>query len=308
MSKNNEYLLHLLEECGFVGEPNTYGELPLQFCPFHEHHNRSPSLRINVDKKLFTCYSCRTGGHIRKIFYHFGIYNEIFAKIQHDGDFEERMKELIAELEVLPEEKNNANILELQDWRFIHPYVLRRGFGKQFLIHNEIGFNSKTISVTVPIYFGEKYHGSIQRIVVDGIEPRYKYPDNLQKSALVYEPKLLEVKNNDVEFWVEGCFDALKIAMYGYRVKCILGCNFSPQQIRILNESKYTPIMALDNDVPGRKGIGNVLSRTSRFDINIFKFPETKKDPGELLANEIEQGIKESYPRVFYKLYEETVT
>lgn len=278
-----EHLAGLIEECGFKGRPNGYGELPLQFCPFHSHNFRSPSFQINLQKRLYCCYSCGAGGHIRRLLYHFDIplFDGINTQEEYVDKLQNLANDLKKEFQLDESEINQADEKELSNYRYFHPYLLERGFTREIILRNKIGFNKENATITIPIYFKDVYYGALQRTVINSI-PKYIYPKNLQKSSLFYEPIPVKLEDEEVEIYVEGPLDALKIAQFGYRVRAILGCQMSGTQLRMMENSPHKIILALDNDDPGHKGIEDILQRTHRPDIEILQLPEGIKDPGEM--------------------------
>lgn len=297
---DRDIVLELLAECGFEGRANYKGEMPLQFCPFHEHNFNSPSLQINVDKTVFYCYSCHTSGNIRRIFYHFGIGDEYLGGgINTDNDFEKRLQQAVNSFEMPLEERNVSDSSELRSYQFIHQYLLRRGYSRELIVRNRIGFDKGSTRITIPVFHNGAYFGCIKRTVLD-IHPRYVYPANFQKSALIYAPKCVKVLSPDVEIWCEGPLDALKAAQHGYIAKAILGCAISRVQIQYLEETPREVILALDNDEPGQRGVSELLRLTNRFDISILRYPDGIKDIGEMTNEQLDWSVLNRKNRLSY--------
>jgi len=287
MKNNTDLILELLDQCGMSGKPNYKGEMPLQFCCFHNHNFGSPSLQINVFNGAYYCYSCHCKGNIRKIFYEYGIENPFDDnKIHEHSDFEKELGLSLTKLFDLPEEeKNHADVNELKDYRYYHPYLLERGFSKEILKLNNVGFDKETCRVTIPIHFNGKYHGCVKRTVIDEL-PRYVQQCNMQKSSILYIPKLVNVNDDKKIFIVEGNLDALKVAQFGSKAASILGCHISKVQLAYLDKLGLDIVLALDNDEPGKEGIKDVLSRTRNFNISVLQFPKGVKDLGDIKTQE----------------------
>lgn len=283
-------ILQILNDLGFKGRPNYKGDLPLAYCNFHEHHFKSPSLCINIDKKLFVCYSCGAKGHIRRILYNFGISFNGWQGVTSEKEFDKQIDGIMDEFVVQPEEMNLSDEGELKKYRFKHPYLLRRGFSAEILRKNQIGFDKETARVTIPVFFQGRYYGCIKRSAC-GFEPRYLYPDNLQKSAIVYSPEPMASKDDSVEFWTEGSLDALKIAQFGYHANAILGSMFSVVQMDILKKSPRRKVILLDNDKAGKQGTQHLLENYKGTDIEVFVYPENIKDPGDFTEEMFEQQL-----------------
>lgn len=297
----DDLILELLDQCGISGRPNYKGELPVTFCPFHDHHFRSPSFSVNVKNGAYYCFSCHAVGNIRRIFYHFGLdVSDLYNDIKEPGDFEAKIQNLLQDLEVPEEEKNNADPNELKNYRFLHPYLIKRGYTREIILKNKVGFNKVNARVTIPLVYGGKYYGCIQRSVLGDAQPKYMYPKNLQKSAILYQPRPIELINNDVTIWNEGSLDALRGAQYGYSTNGMLGCQMSNIQMRVFNSDPRTQILMLDNDAPGIKGTLDVLRRTNRSDVYVAVYPDGKKDPAELTQQEYQQVVENAIPRILW--------
>jgi hypothetical protein len=298
---NQDIVIELLSQCGIKGRPNHKGDLPLNFCCFHEHNFRSPSLCVNLNKLQYVCYACGAGGHVRKIFYQNGIdVSDLWNDIKTHKDYEDKLESFLKEFEIPPEEVNHADPSELKQWRYLHPYLIERGFSREIIIANKIGFNTQNARVTIPIFFGGKYYGAIQRTVLEECQPRYLYPDNLQKSAVVYSPKAITELDDEFSIWNEGSLDSLKGAQYGYRTHAILGACASNNQIRLFEDDSRTPILMFDNDAAGIRATLHVLQYCSRPDVLVAEYPKGRKDPGELSKEEYDYAIKNAKHRILW--------
>lgn len=293
-------LLDLLSECGFRGRPNHQGELPLQFCCFHEHHHKSPSLRINVIKKKFYCWSCEARGHVNKILKAHGL--GYFEGFNTEDEFVKKMNDLLTP-QVTEDPSaaiTNFDSIELNDFRYNHPYLLKRGYSQLVLDANGIGFDKKTAAVTIPVWSQREYRGVIRRTVLPDYLPKYTYPPGFDKVNVFYEPKPVGNIIKEFRIYTEGSLDALKAAMHAYYSRAILGCNFSEFQARAIETDLRTPILALDNDQAGNDGTEKILKKIRRMDLYLFRFPEGKKDLGDCSAEEISEGCRQARHRLLF--------
>lgn len=293
-------LLELLAECGFRGRPNHQGELPLQFCCFHEHHRKSPSLRINVNKKKFYCWSCTARGHVNKILQAYDL--GYFEGFNTEDDFIRKMQDLLKkeDKEDTPIEIVNFNPIELKAFRYNHPYLLKRGYSQAILDANDVGFDKETASVTIPVWFKKEYRGVIRRTVLPDYLPKYTYAPGFDKVNVFYEPRPVGNLVKENRIYCEGSLDALKAAQHGYYSRSILGCNFSEFQAQGIETDRRTPIIALDNDPAGQEGLAKILNRLRRLDCFVFQYPEGKKDLGELTAEEMHEGVRRAKHRLMF--------
>jgi hypothetical protein len=230
-------------------------------------------------------------GSIRRFFYLYGLSYSGWQNVDLKNA-DKKFGGLLESFELKDEEKNNADVSELSNYRYRHPYLSRRGFADEVVLKNGIGFDKKTARVTIPIFFSGKYYGVIKRTTIDE-EPKYLYPENLQKGAILYSPKPVNVKRDDIEFWVEGSLDALRFAQAGYYAHAFLGCMPSDIQLNYLKKSKRHPISALDNDAPGIKGTDYVLNKVRRSDLSVLEYPSGIKDPGSMTTEQIDVCVKD---------------
>jgi DNA primase len=276
--------------------------MSLAFCPFHEHSYRSPSLHINVEKKVFNCFSCGEKGHINKILKHFGI--SMFDNIKSHEQFVDKLQSLLLfkDEEIAQEEYQLPDVSELKQFRYLHPYLLKRGFSREILIQNQVGFDKQACAATIPVFHNDTYYGVIRRTVLSDVLPKYTYPPGFPKQRLLYSPKVISVREADVKLYGEGSLDALNGADKGYYTDAILGARFSDSQIQEFEREPRRKFLALDNDPAGRAGIQDILRKTTLWDIWIFNFPEGKKDLGELTADEISWGVANAKHRFDFDL------
>lgn len=293
-------LLELLAECGFRGRPNHQGELPLQFCCFHAHNRRSPSLRINVIKKKFYCWSCEARGSVNKILKAHGL--GYFEGFNTEDEFVKKMNDLLKpDAETDPSNAiANFDPIELKAFKYNHPYLLKRGYSQAILDANDIGFDKVTASVTIPVWFNREYRGIIKRTVLPDYLPKYTYPPGFDKVNVFYEPRPIKGMIKEYTLYCEGSLDALKSADADYYSRAILGCNFSEFQAKAVETDPRQPIIALDNDPAGQEGLAKFLKKNRRLDLLIFKYPEGKKDLGDCSAEEIRQGIQNAHHSLMF--------
>ena len=283
-----------LNENGFRGTANWKGEMPLQFCPFHKHNRRSPSLSLNI-KNGFKCYSCGEKGSIWRFLDAVGIeayfqskdysLDEIRAILDGEDDAGDALEPL-----------DDTRAKECAEW--YHEYWAERGFDEQFCRNNRLGYNSRRLRVTIPIYFRGRYYGSLQRTVIDE-KPKYLIPQNFQRRKLVYEPltipgsNVIDGGNENILLITEGSLDALKANMYGYKSLATLGCMPSQEQIKIiLDRPERKKILALDNDEAGKNALQIWLKTNHPFHILETKAKDiaeaTKEDVDEAVANSMD--------------------
>lgn len=285
MSKQLSPIESKLKQAGFEIYYRCKGELKLQKCPLHR--DKTPSLSINTIDRTYNCFSCGDKGNLNKLLSYFGL------EYYHTPKISELESLLMDQVDQSEEINYKADINELSNYRYFHPYLVGRGFTREFILANKIGFDKSRARVTIPIFFDEKYYGCAARTVVDEI-PKITYNAGMPKDKILYVPI---VQNQSAQFLVvEGPIDALKSNFLGQDSASILGCNPSQAQInhvkRLANGRPV--VLALDNDEAGKKGIEKWLKMTSDIETKIFNYTNGLKDIGEMNQSQFDYGIKNS--------------
>lgn len=287
-----------LQEAGFDIKYRRKDELKLHRCPLHK--DRTPSLTVNTKTGRFRCFSCNWGGSVSKLLREYGIEWGGNYQAPEIDELEKLFRECLAEKS---EEKSaeetatdyKADINELKKYKYYHPYLESRGFSKEFILANKIGFDKKSLRVMIPIFLFGTYYGCIQRSVVSDT-PKVRYADDMPKEKVVYWP--LTARNKGETLTVtEGFADSLRFSSFGYDSVSILGCQCSQTQLELIYKiaNGRQIIWALDNDPPGQEGTLKILNMVSPIDNSkIFNYNGMEvKDPGEISTKEeMDMGIE----------------
>lgn len=277
-------ILDRLRNYGIKGKRNSSNEY-VGRCPVH--NGKHDTFSVNLKTGFYICFSAKCGakGHISKL----------VGKIEQEIAFEEvDFKEMFLRKEE-SEEIIRPNKAELEDWKLIHPYMLQRGFEKQFLMRNLIGYDRNHFSITIPVFRdgqekGE-YFGSIKRNIIPGFEgPKYTYPKGFPKKNLLYIPPF--VTNNGKGslgkiLTVEGSINALRGAQNEFATASTLGCSPNEEQIHQLvkyaNRENKRICWLYDNDESGIEGVKKLLRQHFWLDCDIanietLKYVDNGKD------------------------------
>jgi 5S rRNA maturation endonuclease (ribonuclease M5) len=302
--KNLDNVIERLENYGIkIRNYNSLGQTYSTKCPWCNGH-----FSLNLERGLFICFSANCGrkGHISSLIGEYDTLDDFernFAGgIGNKDDFDfDNCGDLLGYGDVVrsAEGIQAGDCVqtkvdgELKEFQFIHQYMLDRGFDREFLIRNKIGYDYKTYSVTIPIFeddwlydshvSGQVYHGLIRRTILDWVQPRYLYPDKFKRVSTLFRPIWVtpeatsspKSKRNikKVLLIVEGSLDALKTAQNGFKSVSILGCYASWKQIKkiqkICEREGLLPIFLLDNDKAGNEGLEKILRENPHFNCNI---------------------------------------
>lgn len=204
-------------------------------CPVHNDHDASAS--VNVVKGWWYCYRCgakgRTDGYI-------DVDDQRFAE---DIDYL-----LGQEKRVYPE-----SWLDSFTAGGPHPYWLGRGYSPEAIAHFRLGYDWDKGTPCYPI---RDTDGSVLGVVrrnPDGVDPKYKYPYGVTKSALLhnYSPQARETV-----ILVEGAPDVWAAWDAGHTAFGLYGAVLHRTQLRLLARvSPRRVVLALDNDRAGREAV-----------------------------------------------------
>lgn len=282
------------EGANFAAILARYERAPLQhqgqvtiLCPFHDDH--TPSLSVNLDRKLFHCFACQAEGDVL--------------------DFVTRMEQVslpeaarliarICDLNLNNESRNHASpskmtddkdnetatkpqINESQDYLEtssccevpldpLHPYLFERGltpalireFGLGYCIHGRLEGR-----VCAPLHSldGARILGHSGRWankdVPEGV-PRYLMPRGFRKNEHLFNYHRVRDARHIVV--VEGYWSVFRLHALQIAAVALLGSSLSETQLYLLTQTSAQRItLLLDGDQAGRKATATLLPRLS---------------------------------------------
>lgn len=231
---------------------------------------------VELKSTLYWCFKCHTKGIViknkasnsEKIIQYLLDYFKIDEQIEDIKNNEllslENVKE-ISKNSLAYEYLKNRNITDEQ----IEYYNLKNGINDDF---GRIIIPNLIVSKWTDFYQGRSYLG---------INPKYKNPEGVDKSNIVFNLQN-QNKNQKRIYIVEGIFSAIRA---GKDSVCIFGSSISDNQIKSIKKYNFKEIFCcLDGDSAGQ--IGNLqmakqLSVMTNSKIYIVKLPETE-DPADL--------------------------
>lgn len=280
-------------------------------CPYHKNgQEKRPSAGIRKSDGMFHCLAC---GETRSL-------PELVSDCFGKKDFTFGYKWLIKNFSSTEVKErgdiildysrtNNVNVhnvgtstiteKELDEYRYFHPYMYERGLTDDVIEEFDIGYDVKTDSITFPV---KDINGRCLFVAKRKVSyKRFDLPKNLEKPLYgLYEVNNISVAASDDlidEVWVcEGLFDCLRLwCNYRYAVAGF-GCLFSDYQIKQL-ESLPTRklVLALDNDIAGRKATERLKQKVKGKIISTVKLPKGRKDIGECTDEEIQKLVETLY-------------
>ena len=305
-------------------------------CPYHSNGmERRPSAGIRKEDGMFHCFACNEVHSLQEVIsYCFGYVNDVvgtfgwkwllknFATIEVEErkdvklDFRrsERNSRMVRNFcgSNTVDSWNNDNLRqnvseeELDKYRYIHPYMYKRGLTDEIIELFDIGYDASTNCITFPI---KDINGNCLFVARRSVKTKwFNYPEGVEKplyglyeinqqtlklaskdykdvntivrKSIMYYPKeiiVCESMLDALSFWTVGKY---AVALNG------LGNELQFQQLRELPCRKI--ILATDMDERGlaaRKRIRQNMQNTKI--ITEYLFPKGRKDANECTKDEL---------------------
>lgn len=257
-------------------------------CPFHKNGlERKPSCGVSnrevngVPAGTFHCFSCSKTGDITELISHcLGIDNDLgvagrrwvldrfsnFEVENREGFFKKiGAKKETSEIEYITEE-------ELEKYRYIHPYMYRRGLTDEIIDAFDIGYDASFRlkeglkpfeCITFPI---KDEVGNVIFVARRSIKGKiFHYPTSVEKGlCYIYEVQKMFPESSTL--WiVESLFNALTLIRWGKPAVALLGTGSSKQieRLRTLPYRKY--VLITDGDEAGRKALWKLTNALNKY-------------------------------------------
>jgi len=255
-------------------------------CPFHP--DKRPSCRVELDKKIWHCFSCQASGNIL----------EFVAKLE-DADLRTAAMK-IAEVcgvttaaargpsakssRASPHRRKGAGTQKPQPEAkkpspapparpegpvnvpltfelkldLEHPYLVERGLSAELVARFGLGYCSRGVMagrICIPIHDAAgqlvAYAGRWPGEPPEDVE-RYRLPAKFEKSRVLFN--LHRVAAGEHIVLVEGYFSSFRLHALGVPVAALMGSSVSEEQLALLGERGTRQVtLLLDGDEAGRK-------------------------------------------------------
>lgn len=288
---NNIPLLHKMKE--------TSDDWMVQ-CPYHSNgQERRPSAGIRKSDGLFHCFAC---GEVHSlcelISFCLGYSNDVLGK--------EGWKWLLKNFATVQVNRRNDIFIDydrknaktsdfklqnaiynddLEKYRFIHPYMYKRGLNDAVIEQFDIGYDKDTDSITFPV---RDISGNTLFIARRNVKyKRFSYPKGVIKPLYgLYELYQSNVKASDSVFVTESMIDCILLWKNGHYAVAMNGVGSELQYKQLNDLSVRHLIVATDNDSAGRKSRAEIKKQVNKL-LTYIDFPSNRKDIGECTDEEI---------------------
>lgn len=262
-------------------------------CPYHKGgQERKPSAGIRKSDGTLHCLACQETHSLPEVIAHcFGYTDPMVGWRWLQKHFisvgQEQRKPLELDLERNVPKFRAEYVQEdvLDKFRYLHPYMYKRGLNDEIIELFDIGYDRDTECITFPV---RDIHGNTLFVARRSVKTKYfNYPSGAEKPLYgIYELS----KNPSKEVIVcESMLDALVCWVWGRPAVAMngLGTDLQFKQLSQLNCRKL--ILATDNDDSGRRARTRIKSKVHGKLITQFdyaSYPAGKKDMNDLTEDE----------------------
>lgn len=171
--------------------------------------------------------------------------------------------------------------MQLQQYRFYHPYMYKRGLTDEIIERYNIGYDKYNDMITFPV---RDIQGRCLFLAKRSVKGKmFVLPSSRNKPLYgVYE---LDYSKPDI-YIVESFFNALTLAKWGYNAIALMGTG-SNYQYDLINKLPFRTVhLCLDGDVAGRHGTMKLMEVIDKGKL-VYNHPMPDgKDVNDLTENE----------------------
>ena len=266
-------------------------------CPFHkEGREKHPSCFVyaktnnqDVPFGFFKCFTCHEQGQLYTLVAKCLECTVDQAKQWLIDNFSQTFSiENLGLTDIIIDKKTNNEYLDeniLNEYKYIHPYLLKRGIKENIIKKFSVGWNKDNNSITFPMW---DEHNNLVGITERSITSKNFYiPEGIDLP--VYLLHYIK-KENISEVWVvESQIDALYLWGFGYPAIALIGTG-GKKAYNILRKSGIRIYhLCLDGDLAGRHGILRFIKNMpDDIIIDIIQLPQGK-DVNDLTKEEFDK-------------------
>lgn len=284
--------------------------------PHHTHGDATPSARLNVDKKVFNCWSYG-GGDIfwlimqmeRKDHFH-----EIAPMLgQFLGDSVVDPSKFIEEIKGYFQREKEPPFPKYHDrslsgWMYYHPYLETRGIDFDTAKALEIGYDERANRIVIPVRHNGQLVGWQKRSIPDGpwgsrtfpppgsgFTSKYLNPPGFPKHQVLYNLDRVLERGERTIYLVESPFSVIKAEALGIpNVVASFGASPSDEQLRQLR--RFDQVYAwYDDDDAGRRGAALAIEGLYSYAATYWVKPNGSRDLGDYTSqNEVFAWVSEN--------------
>ena len=270
-------------------------------CPYHSNGmERKPSAGLRKSDGIFHCFACGEIHTLPEVISHcFGhdedlvgtwgwawlLKNFAITQVEErkDVDLDFSRNSVVRNRSVYRNQFVTEE--ELDKYRYIHPYMKKRGLTDEVIERFDIGFDFDTNCITFPV---RDIKGNVLFIARRSVHSKFfNYPSLSEKSVYgLFE--LYSLDKFPDEIWItESMIDALRLWGVGIYACALNGLGSSNQYKQLSNMPCRVFVLATDMDNAGLNARQNIRENVkNKLFMQVF-LPNGRKDIGECTDEEI---------------------
>ena len=285
-------------------------------CPYHNNGmERRPSAGLRKSDGVFHCFACGVVHSLPEVIsYCFGYTDDILGKfgwqwllknfavvqVEERKDVEMDFDRGVGGGVFRVGSANYVTEEELDKYRYIHPYMYKRGLTDEVIERFDIGYDEVSDAITFPV---RDVGGNVLFLAKRSVRSKFfSYPKGVEKPVYglyeytqeYYKPHDRSELDNLYEVIIcESMLDALSCWVYGKYAVALngLGNELQIRQLRQMPCRKF--ILATDNDKAGLEA--RTKLRSALQDVKLiseYVLPKCRKDINELSKEEFENLVE----------------
>lgn len=180
----------------------------------------------------------------------------------------------------------------LDEYRFRHPYLERRGISEKIQRLMKIGYDRKHRAITIPWFLPDGSLGNIKYRRVDSKQFWYQ-PGGMPIREMVYGIDVICRRNVREAVLTEAEIDAMTVMTAGIPAIAVGGAKLSDKQAELIARSPLeSVILATDNDEAGANLRKQAISKLRNYiQLKVVPIPEPNKDINDVRDTEVIRKI-----------------
>ena len=292
-------------------------------CPYHGNgQERRPSAGIRKEDGVFHCFACGETHSLQEVIsYCFGNYDDILGKegwkwllknfaitqVEQRNDIVIDCDRKVAKIE--KQKRLNAFVSDdiLDKYRYIHPYMYKRGLTDEIIELFDIGYDEETDCITFPI---RDIYGNCLGVARRSTHGKYfNYPNGFEKPLYgLYELYQQCIDNPIIDkngirngfsrsynfddvIVCESMLDALSFWTVGKYAVALNGLGSEMQFEQLRDLSCRTIILCTDMDEAGLKARQKLKKQLYNKIVMQYFLPEGRKDANDCTKSELKNLV-----------------
>ena len=272
--------------------------------PHHTHGDATPSARLNVEKKVFNCWSYGGGDIFWLIMQmeqkdHFYEIAPMLGRFLGDAvvdttSFVEEIESYFRREEKAPLPKYHHRALS--GWMNYHPYLATRGIDFETAQRLQIGYDERANRIVIPVWKDDSHLVGWQKRSIpssdewgtgtapppgQGYIPKYLNPPGFPKHQVLYNLNWVESRGERTVILVESPFSVIKAEALGMtNVIASFGASPSAEQLKQLRKFDKVSVW-YDDDDAGYRGASLAIEGLLHHTNVVMITPDGNKDLGD---------------------------